>query len=95
MKRIVLGLLVVAMLSLSAAPLEAHGRYPYGWRGGYYAGYGPRYNPYAGGHYHPRRVYYPAVPVYPAYPVYPSYPPYPPRAGFSYFGPGFSFSVTK
>ena len=92
MKRILLGLVVLAVVSLGAAQAEAHGRYPHGYRVGFYGGYPPVYQPYGGGYYHPRRVYYPPAPVYPV-PVYPApYPVYP-RSGFSYFSPGFSFSV--
>jgi hypothetical protein len=89
MKRILLGLVIVAVLASATTPAMARGRYPRGWRAGVYAGYAPRYNPYAGGHYRPRRVYYPTVPVYAPY------RPYRPRQGFSYYGRGFSFSVGR
>ncbi len=96
MKRIVLGLLVVIAVALSATPAQAHGRghRPPGWHGRHHAGYGPWYGP-GPGCYPPPRAYYRPVPVAvaPVYPVYPAYPP--PRQGFSYFSPGFSFSVGR
>jgi hypothetical protein len=89
MKRILLGLVAAALIVAASTPALAHGHgYPRGYRGGYYAGRAPVYGPYCGGHYHPRRVYYPAYPVAPVYPVYP-------RAGFSYYSPNFSFSIAQ
>ena len=92
MKRILLALIAAAVIASATSPAMAHGRYPRGWRVGFYGGYAPAYNPHRGGYYRPRRVFYPAAPVYPVYRVVPR-----PRArtGFSYFGPGFSFSVGR
>ena len=91
MKHILLGLFVAAVVALATMPAEAYSRYPRGPRGGHYAGHAPRYYPYRGGYHRPRHVYYPPVPVYRAYPAHPVYRR--PHTGFSYFGPGFSFSI--
>jgi hypothetical protein len=90
MKRVVLGLFAIAIITVSAAPAVAYGY-------GHYAHYGPRHGHWGPGCYPSPRVHYRpfAVPV-PVAPVYPAYPPYPPaQQGFSYFSPGFSFSFSR
>ncbi len=105
MKRILLGLVVVATLALSAPSAWAGGyghgpgHHPHGWNGGgHYANYRPRGGLYGPGCYPTPRPYYRPVPVpvavapvVPAYPVY----PLPARQGFSYFSPGFSLSISR
>ena len=88
MKRIILGLILLAAVCWATQPAMAHGP-NYGVRvyGGYggYAGYRPYYPApypyYVPAYYLPPRVYYP-----PPYPVYPQ-----PVAGGYYGGPSFGF----
>ena len=87
MKRILLGLILLAAVCWAAQGAMAHGpRYGvsiYSGYGGYpaYRPYYPAPYPYYGPAYYPPRVYYP-----PPYPVYP-----PPVVGGYYGGPGFGF----
>ena len=90
MKRLLLGLVAAALILFATTPAMAH-RYPYGYRGGVYAGYAPVYRPYYAGYYYPRRVYYPTYPAYPVYPAYPAYPGY----GVGVATPGFSFTFGR
>ncbi len=88
MKRILIGLILLAVVCWAAQGAMAHGpRYGvsiYSGYGGYpaYRPYYPAPYPYYGpAYYPPPRVYYP-----PPYPVYP-----PPVVGGYYGGPGFGF----
>jgi len=90
MKRIVIGLMVVASALMLCTPAMAHGyRYGGGYRGGFYAGYRPYYGvyrPYYGPGFYPP----PPAPYYYPAPVYPA-----PGIGVGVYTPGFSFSVGR
>lgn len=101
MKRLILSLCVVAVLSLAAAPATAGPQGPRGHHAYHrpparvYRGPGPgyyRHGPWQGHHRWHRR-YAPAVRYYPVVPYYGPefYPEY--RSGFSYSSPGFSIHL--